>query len=162
MKRNYSKINLVIAAVGMAVAVGAIAVGSAYVRLQREIRWHENFGALVDRAYYDQRVTSVLKLYHDGQAAAAVQKLDVVLCGDIIRMDADTAPADSQTRQFALETFRKIARERPKVLASVAGNSPERPIDDQLTAQRVLASACAEGETGAVVATGNQSQSGAK
>ena len=86
---------------------------------------------MLDRVYFDERVSCVLKQMGKGETEAAAHALDMALCGDIIRLDAELAACDESSQRQVRDGFTKVARLRPKVTL---------PTDvDLLIAQKILA-----------------------
>ena len=160
MKRNHLTINPVIAVLIFVFAAAVLAdfvladfvladfVRADFVRAgaecrnaRRQTRADEQLATLLDRLYYDQRVSSALKLLHHGDTAAAARVLDVTLCTDVVRIDSETALADSRTRESVLHCFGQIGRTRPELHEPSTEDSTVALSEYQMIAQDLLAQA---------------------
>jgi len=145
MKLNLlKKSNWVIPALGIVLVGGALAGATAYLNIERGIHSAETYGAMLDRLYCDQQVSIVLRKLHDGDVGLATQKLDMMLCGEVIKIDSQLASVDERARKFALDSFRRIAHFRPRVSETSPEGTSHPRCDDQLTAQKILALAAAD------------------
>ncbi len=148
MKRR--NVRWVSVALGTALLIGLLGMGVAYLKVQREILSIERYGTLVDRAYYNEQVSLVLKQFRNGDAVGAADRLDLTLCDEILRIESETGAADGKTREFALETYRMIARLRPSRPGMTASNGvPRQCSADQVAAQKILELAAETGGGGA-------------
>jgi hypothetical protein len=142
MKTQYLKMNWLIPVLGMVVVADSLVAGSTYLKLERRINSEEALTATLDRLYQDQRISSVLKSMHngelDGELELAMQRLDLLLCGSILKTDAEMDSADVRTRIFAEDAFRRIALLRPMNPHSAVAGSAQDCCDDQSAAQRIL------------------------
>ena len=145
MKRNHLTINPVIAVLvfvfAAAILLDAVSTGVGYRNAQRQTRADEKLATLLDRLYYDQRVSSALKLLQKGDTAAAARMLDVTLCTDVVRIDSETALADSRTRESVLHCLGQIGRTRPELSDPGTEENDVAPTEYQLIAQNILAQA---------------------
>jgi hypothetical protein len=140
MKTGNWKADWLAPLVGVAVVGGSLMAATTYLNLEQKVRASEAFSVTLDRLYQDQRLSTVLKSMHDGQVKAAAQRLDGLLCQNIIRLDSQLGCADPQTRTCATDAFRRIGLLRPKNAARAAQDCTE----DQITAERILARALGE------------------
>jgi hypothetical protein len=92
----------------------------------------------LDRLSRDHTLSLVLRTLHDGEVDKAAQRLDLLVCWDILRADAELASADPQTRAWAENIFRRIARVRPKTAEDAAGGSTPESGGVRAAAQRIL------------------------
>jgi hypothetical protein len=143
MKTTWFKSSWVIPLLGIAVAVGAMLVRINYLRLEQEARSADVLQAMMDRLYHDQHLSVALKELHNGEVDAAVQRLDVVLCDDIIRLNSELEGADEHTKACVGEVFQRIARVRPANPAPANSGTAPGWADTQAAAQRILALAMA-------------------
>jgi hypothetical protein len=138
MKTRYLKIDWLIPVLGIAVVAGSLVAATTYLDLERKAQAEESFTATLDRLYEDQQLSTALKTLHDGAVDAGVQRLDLLLCGHILRTDSELASAGARTRTFVEDAFRRIAQVRPKSAHSAAAGSGQECSDDQSAAQRIL------------------------
>ena len=138
MKTRYLKINWLIPLLGIAVVAGSLVAVTTYLDLERKIQAAEAYSATVAVCIKDYQLIAVLKTIHDGEVDAAARRLDLILCGDVLKTDAELASADARTRTFVEDAFRRIALLRPKVAHSAAAGSAQECGDDQTAAQRIL------------------------
>jgi hypothetical protein len=138
MKTRYLKMNWLIPVLGIAVVAGSIVAGTTYLNLERKTQAAEALTATLDRLYQDQMLSAALKTLHAGEAAVAAQRLDLLLCDDILRTNSELASADARTRTFVEDAFRRIALLRPKIAHGAAAGSAQDCTGDQAAAQRIL------------------------
>ena len=143
MKIKYLKIDWLIPVLGIAVVAGSLLAGTTYLNLERRIQADEAFTATLDRLFQDQQLSTALKTIHDGEVDVAAKRLDLLLCGHIIRTDSELASADARTRRFVEDGFRRIATLRPKSAQGAAGASTQECNDDQAAAEKILTIALA-------------------
>ena len=143
MKTKYLKMNWLILLVGMVLVAAGFAAGTTYLDLARKIHSDEVFSATLDRIYQSQRLSAVLKTLHDGDVATAAQRLDLLLCDNILIINSELASADDLKRAYVKDAFRKIARLRPTNAGTTAGATQELN-NDQIEAEKILAQACVE------------------
>lgn len=136
--------------VGIAVVAATVATTKAYLDFERETHAAEALTATLDRLYQDHQLSMALKTLHDGDAAAAARRLDWLLCGHIVRLDAELASADARTRTFVEDAFQRIALVRPRVAPAKAVDSATDGSDDQIAAERILGRASAAHHTALV------------
>ena len=110
MKTRYLKIDWLIPVLGIAVVAGSLVAATTYLDLERKAQAEESFTATLDRLYEDQQLSTALKTLHDGAVDAGVQRLDLLLCGHILRTDSELASAGARTRTFVEDAFRRIAQ----------------------------------------------------
>jgi len=147
MQPKHFKTNWLVSGFALLLAAGTVGANLAYWDCQERIQAHEKLNAVVDRIYIDQQVSSVLKQIHDGETEPASQRLDAVLCGDILRLDAELGTLDDHTREFVLASFERLARIRPRISEFPAQGLSTGYTDDQLSAQKIL-SLAARASTG--------------
>jgi len=143
MKTKYRGIDWLILLLGMGVVAGGFAAATTYLGLERKIHSGEVCAVILDRLYQDQKLSAALKTLHDGDAATAAQRLDLLLCDNILRIHSELASADDRTRAYVKDEFARIARLRPRNSDIPVGAKPERS-DDQAEAEKILAQACIE------------------
>lgn len=138
MKTRYIKMDWLMPVLGIAVVAGSIVAGSTYLDLVRRTQADEAFTTTLDRLYQDEKLSMVLKSCHDGNMAGAVQRLDWLVCANIIRTDAEQASADARTQAYVKEVFRRIALIRPRTARGPAAGPAQDCCDDQTAAERIL------------------------
>jgi hypothetical protein len=143
MTTKHSKTERLILILGIALAAGGVALAAAYINLERRIHSTEAFMVTVDHLYQDQALSQVLKTLHEGNAGMAAQRLDLLLCDDILRLDAELASADAPQAAFVKAYFTRIARIRPSNPPPAAAATQELN-NDEIEAEKVLARACGE------------------
>ncbi len=145
MTTKYLKIDWLIPLLGVAVIAAGMVAATTYVNLERKIQADQAFMATLDRMLQDQQISSVLRTMHDGQADQALQRLDLILCADILRTNSELASADARTRQCIEDAFRRLAHTRPKIQEGATAASTGGSFEDQMAAQRILELALAGG-----------------
>ncbi len=143
MTRKHLKTERLILLLGIALTAGGVALAAAYINLERRIHSTEAFMVTVDHLYQDQALSQVLKALHEGNAGLAAQRLDLLLCDDILRLDAELASTEAPQVAFVKAYFARIARIRPSNPPTAAGAAQELN-NDQIEAEKVLARACGE------------------
>ena len=138
MKTRYLKIDWLIPVLGIAVVAGSLVAGTTYLNLERKIHANEALTATLDRLYQDHQLSVALKTIHNGEVAAATQRLDLLLCGHILTTNSELASADPRTRTIVEDAFRRIARIRPKSAHTTAAGSTQECNEDQAVAERIL------------------------
>lgn len=131
------------AALGAVIVAGAVMAAASYLKTEQTIHSAQTLVPTLDKIYLDQLLCRVLRDIHDGDRERAAQRLDVLVCGDIIRLNAELASADSQTRAYVEEAFRRIGRVRPQIPVPGPGASGLESASDRAAAQRILALATA-------------------
>jgi hypothetical protein len=147
MKTKYSRINWLLPLVGAVLVAAGFAAAATYLGLERKIHSAEAFAGTLDRLYQSQTLSAALKSLHEGDAGAAAQRLDLLLCDNVLMISSELASADDRKAAYVKDCFMRIARLRPKNADATAGEAREL-IHDQIEAEQILAQACA-GITGA-------------
>jgi hypothetical protein len=129
--------NWLIPVLGIAVVAGSLVAATTYRDLERQTQAAEACTATLDRLCEDLQISSMLKTIQDGKVEGAAQRLDLLLCGDILRTESELESADAFTRRCAEDAFRRIAQTRPKMADAAAGGSVQRSTDST-AAQRIL------------------------
>jgi hypothetical protein len=137
MKTTQLKMNWLIPVLGIAVVAGSLVAGTTYRDLERQTQATEASTATLDRLCEDLQIGSMLKTIQDGKVEGAAQRLDLLLCGDILRTESELESADAFTRRCAEDAFRRIAQTRPKAANEAAVGSTQR-CTDSAAAQRIL------------------------
>ncbi len=143
MKTRHFETNWLIPALGVAIVAGAVMATVSYTHTQRSIHSAECLVPTLDRIYLDQVLSGALRDIHDGEVNRAAQRLDIFLCGNILRLHDELASADPQTRAYVEEAFRRIGRVRPQNPGPDRGASGLEITSDQAAAQQILALATA-------------------
>jgi hypothetical protein len=138
MKTKQFKMNWLITMLGIAVVAGSLVAGTTYRSLERETQANEALTATLDRLQHDLEISSTLKTIHDGNVDGAAQRLDLLLCGNILRTNAELESADVETRVHVQDAFRRKALLRPKTANGAAAAPTQECTDDRATAQRIL------------------------
>jgi hypothetical protein len=138
MKTSELKTDWLIPFVGIAVVAGTLVAATTYLEFERKSHAAEALAVTLDRLSHDQQLSRVLEQIHQGEVTAAAQRLDLLLCGDVVRVDAELASADAPTRAVVEDAFRRIALIRPKTAPGGAAGSAQEPSNGQVEAQRIL------------------------
>jgi hypothetical protein len=143
MKTRYLKLDRLVPSLGIALVAGGVVAAAAYLNMERRIHASENFGATLDTLAQDQRLSAALKTLHDGELAAATQRLDLLLCDSILLLHSQLASADDATRAYIMDSFRRIGTVRPKNPEASATGTVRETCEDQIAAERILTLAMA-------------------
>jgi len=138
MKIRDVKINWLGPFVGIAVVAGTVVAATAYFDFERQADAAQAFAVTLERLFHDQQLSMALEQIEQGEVTAAAQRLDLMLCGDVVRADLELASADALTRAAVEDTFRRIALIRPKTGAGGSTGSAQEPGDRQNEAERIL------------------------
>ena len=138
MKTKYLIMNSFVLVLGIAVVAAGLVAGTRYLNLEQRIHADEALIATLDRLCQDHHISVALKTIHDGEADKAAQYLDLLLCGHILRTEAELASADTRTRMIVEDAFRRIARVRPKAADGAAAGSGQECNEGRAGAQRIL------------------------
>lgn len=128
--------------IGVAVVGVGLLAATNYVNLEQQAAAAQAVTVTLDRLYQDQRMGAVLKAMHEGEVGAAAQRLDVLLCQDILRLNSQLSEADPSTQAFINDAFCRIAMLRPKPGVG-AGSGEYMP--EQAAAERILSLAAGGG-----------------
>ena len=132
------RIDWLIPVLGIGMVAGFVVAATTYRELERQAHAGEIFMPALDCLSHDLTLSLVLKTLHDGEVDRAAQRLDLLLCWDILRADAELASADAQTRAWTEEMLRRIARVRPKTAEGAADSGGARAPAQQIL-ERALA-----------------------
>ncbi len=141
MKTRYLKADWLVPIVGLALVAGTLMTARAYLNFEKKTDTEQGLTATLDRLYQDQQLTMALKTLHDGDAAAAAERLDLLLCQQIVRLDAELASADARTRAFVEDALQRIALVRPRAAEIGPGGSARDRSEDEIAAERILSRA---------------------
>lgn len=150
MKTKYLEIDWLVPLVGIAVVAGSIVAARTYFDLERKTQADEALAQTVGRLYQDQKVNAALKSIHEGDTKGAAQRLDALLCEDILRLNRELASADARTRAFVEDALRRMALARPGIAAGAASESGQERSEDQLAAELILRKALGNTQTAQV------------
>jgi len=115
MNARCFRVDWLIPALGIGIVVGFALAAMTYRVLERQADAELVFMPVLDRLCQDHNLSLALKMYHDGRVDEAAARLDLLLCWDVLRADAELARADARTRAWTEDILRKIARARPKI-----------------------------------------------
>ena len=138
MKTRSPRIDWLTPFVGIAVVIGTMVAARAYLALERKADAAAAFGVTLDRLFHDQELSMALEQVRRGEVAVAAQRLDRLLCQDVIQADSDLDTADALTRATVQDALRRIALIRPKVATGEVSGSTKQPTEGQLEAERIL------------------------
>jgi hypothetical protein len=138
MKLRDLKVDWLVLLVGIAVAAGTVVVTRAYFDFERKADAAEALAATLERLFHDQQLSMALEQIQKGDVAAAAQRLDLMLCGDIVRADLELPSADALTQAAVQDVFRRIALIRPKTAPPSSADSADPWLERQAEAQRIL------------------------
>lgn len=143
MKTNYMNMDWMIPWLGIAVVAGGVAAAAAYLDFERKIHSAEAFTETLDRVYQNQVLSSALKTIRDGDVVVAAQRLDLLLCDNILALNSGLASANDREAAYVKNAFVSIAKLRPKNPDAAAGAAPV-PRTDQTEAEKILRQASAQ------------------
>jgi hypothetical protein len=143
MKTRYVNMKWLVSLAGIAVVAATVVVAKTYFDLEQEAEAAAAFGATSERLCQDQRLSLVLKDIHDGDTKSAAERLDLILCGNILRTEGERASADAQTGAYIEAAFRRIATTRPLLVEGGGAGASRESGNDQIAAQHILAKALA-------------------
>lgn len=130
---------------GVVVVAGSVLAARTYVGLEQQAGADQVLGTTLDRLRSDLKLCEVLRTIRYGEVAGGAQRLDLLLCDDILELHAGLNAADVRTRIYVEDAFRRIALLRPKIGADAAAGSAQMHTSDQAAAERILASALGAG-----------------
>ena len=135
--------NRFIPLLGIVLVVGGIMAAATYRDLERKSQAAQAFMVTLDRLWHDQQLSAALKTIREGDVDAAAQRLDLLLCDDILAVDSQLASANNTDRGYVQDVLATIARLRPRNSKTIAGATQEVS-NDQTRAERILMRAWAE------------------
>jgi hypothetical protein len=121
-------------------ASGGCFVATTYIKLEERIQSEQASTALLDRLAVDARISAALEAIRDGEVRAGAQRLDLLLCDDILEAGAEITSADRRAQASVKAVWVQIARSRPKN-AEIGGSGGWELSSDQIAAERILAEA---------------------
>ena len=143
MKTRAVRTNWLLSCAGIAVVAATMVAAKTYLDLEQKAEAAARFGATSERLCQDQTLSLVLKDIHDGNTKSAAERLDLILCGNILRTEEERASADAQTGAFIEAAFRRIATTRPLLAEGGGAGASGESGNDQFAAQHILAKALA-------------------
>jgi len=132
-------VDWLISVLGMAVVAGCLVAAINYRDLERQAQAEAAFIPALERLSCDHTLSLALKALHDGEVDRAARRLDLLVCWDILRTDAELASADPETRAWAEDIFRKIAQVRPKTAEGAADSGGPRAPAQQVLERALTA-----------------------
>src|ERR1035437_2899575 len=126
MKTNYLKMNWLIPTLGVAVIAGTYLTATTYLDLERKTEAEQAFVGTVDRVYQTQELSSALKAIQAGEVKGAAQRIDLLLCNHILRLDSERPSSDARTKALVELAFQKIAAGRPKTGSGPVSGSVQK------------------------------------
>ena len=144
MRTRILNIDWLIPFLGIALVAGTLMAATTYFNLEQKTHSAEALTTTLDRLYQEQQLSVALKTLHEGKTAVAAQRLDLLLCQNILQTNAALASADTPTRAWVQDAFRRIALIRPKTGEQSPGSLAQECSGDQVEAERILAKALAE------------------
>jgi ACT domain-containing protein len=138
MKTRYIRMNRLIPLLGIVlVAAGVVGVAT-YLDIEHKIHAGEALTATLNRLYHDQMASAVLRRIQDGDVAGAAQRLDLLLCNDILELNSTIASVDDRQRAYTQNVFVRMARTRPSN-AVITASATREVFDAQIEAEKILA-----------------------
>lgn len=141
MKTRYLKADWLVPLVGVAVVAGGLMAATTYFDLERQVQAHAALTQTLERLYQDQKLNAALKSIHDGDVQGAAQRLDTLLCANILRLNNELDSADARTRSYVKDAFRRIALARPRIAGSEAAVLDQESGNDRRAAETILSRA---------------------
>jgi hypothetical protein len=140
MKNNSINVKWLIPALGIGLIGGGFLGATTHSKLERLHRSGEAEYAALGRLTFDASLCQVLRMLHEGNVPPAAQRLDVLLCDDILALNSELAPLEGADRGFVSNTFRRLSLVRP-TCATLLAETGQQPTDDQMRAETILAQA---------------------
>jgi len=143
MKTKYIKVHWLIPLLELVLIAVGVVTAAHYLDLDRKMHSDQAFSATLDRLYQVQRLSAALKTLHDGDAGAAAQRLDLLLCDNILIVNSELASANDRERAYVRDAFARIAHLRPRDPDATGGNAQKR-YNEQIEAEKILTQATVE------------------
>jgi hypothetical protein len=121
--------------VGIAVVAGSVMAATTYVNLERRVYAEEALTVTLDNLYQNEKLSVALRALHDGQIDAAAQRMDLLLCQNVLRLDSQMSSPDPRTRVYVGDALRRIAQLRPRHGVIASGLEYTQ---DQAAAEQIL------------------------
>jgi hypothetical protein len=139
------RIDWLIPVLGIVIVVGFVVVAVTYRGLEGQADEETAFTPVLDRLCRDHGLSLVLRMMHEGSFDEAAERLDLLLCWDVMRADVEMARADARTRAWGEDILRMIARLRPKMERKTGAGPALESGDAREEAERVLERVLKEG-----------------
>ena len=138
MKTSSFRLDWLFPLLGIALLAGFMLGATTYRKLERQVDAEVAFMPMIDRLCQDHTVSLALESLRAGQVDQAARHLDLLLCWDILRADAELASADARTRAWKEDMFRRIARARAKNADGADAGGTLEPVAARQEAQKIL------------------------
>jgi len=140
MKTNYITIGRLIPLLAIALVAGGAMAAATYLDLQRKTHAAEASTAAIIPLAKDLQLCSVLRTIHEGGMSTAAQRLDVMVCEDIIAINSRLASLDEEDQGFIRNAFARFVLIRLNS-AELLTDATQGLCDQQIEAERILAQA---------------------
>jgi hypothetical protein len=150
MKDKNINIKWLMPSLGIALVAGGLIGAETYVELTRKAHSKETFYAMLQRLNLDAGICAGLRALQEGDVNSAAQRLDRLLCDDILTLNSELTSLEGADRTFMKNAFARCALVRP-TCAALQARTSQQPNDDEAKAERLLAEAArqvAPGTTG--------------
>jgi hypothetical protein len=137
------KMKWLVASLTIAVISGGYPVARGHLKTQSRIHSEETLCAILDRLAQDQKLNTILKLIQAGGVEEAAQRLNFLLCENIVSVNSQLASTDNRARSFAQSAFCRMAQYRPKPSPVTGVASVRERSCEEIEAQKILALAVA-------------------
>jgi hypothetical protein len=150
MKTGYAKTNWLVCFLGIAGIAATVVAARTYFDLEQKTEVATARVATFQRLCQDQCLSMVLRDIRAGDTTAAAQRLDLLLCGNVLRTEEERAAADPQLSSYIEEAFKRIAMTRPPSAEGAGAKADRESSTGSAAAQRILAKALATTHTAQV------------
>ncbi len=147
MKTKSLNMDWLVPFVGIAVVVGGVVAGKAYLDWGKRNQAAEARTVMLDRIYQGHQLSMALRAIHNGELNGATQRLDLLLCQGVLQTDAELVSADTGTKAYVEDSLRRLALVRPMIAQGTPAGSRPQCTDDQLAAERILTKLLASTQT---------------
>jgi hypothetical protein len=137
------KLRWLIAVLTIAAIGGGYPAAQSYLETQSRIRSAQTANAVLDRLAQDQKLNTILKLLQTGAVEEATQRLNYLLCVNIVDVNSQLASVDDRGRAFAQNAFSRMAQCRPKPSPEALAAFLHGQRDEEIEAKKILALAVA-------------------
>jgi len=138
MKTNELKMKWLAPVLGAVVIGGGLMGTKLYFELEHKTRAHEALTATLQQLYQDQRLSTALKSMREGDVQGAAQRLDALLCQNILRLDEESASADGKTRMYVEDAFRRIALAQSGITGGATADTEQEAGEDRAAVQKIF------------------------
>ena len=101
MKTRYRRLEWLIPVLGIGLVVGGMMAATTYVRLERDTQSAQSLANTLEHLYQDQTISLALRKIRAGEVAAAAQQLDVLLCDDVLQLNANACKLICKCRNIS-------------------------------------------------------------